>query len=358
MDALLNLPAVTSHHDLRGLRHLYDSVEAHVRGLRALGVPAESYGGLLTSILMNKLPSEIRLIISRELTEEKWDMEKLMKIVDREVDARERSATSRTPNLPPKKPLPRGPPTAAALMASNSGPVHSVFCEQGHQSISCTVVTDINARKEVLRKSGRCYVCLRKHHISRDYRSSGSCSECRGRHHVTIRPRTSSRANDGPPGASPGPMPEGASQASGSVQVSTSTMYVDSQTPVLLQMARLQLFNFDNVTVPPNSIKVRAIMDSGSQRTYVTSRVRESLHLPVKRTETLSIKTFGSTEGQDTVCETVELGLITKIGESLKLIALVVPFICNPLTSQPINQLLWPPCGTRAGGLCQHRRHS
>ena len=50
MDALLNLPAVTSHYDLRGLRHLYDSVEAHVRGLRALGVPAESYGGLLEQV--------------------------------------------------------------------------------------------------------------------------------------------------------------------------------------------------------------------------------------------------------------------------------------------------------------------
>ena len=80
MDALLNLPAVNSHHDLRGIR--------------ALGVTADSYGGLLTSILMNKLPSEIRLIINRELTEEKWDVGKLMKITDREVDARERPATS------------------------------------------------------------------------------------------------------------------------------------------------------------------------------------------------------------------------------------------------------------------------
>ena len=33
MDALLNLSTVNSHHDLRGLRHLYDAVETHVRGL-------------------------------------------------------------------------------------------------------------------------------------------------------------------------------------------------------------------------------------------------------------------------------------------------------------------------------------
>lgn len=55
MDVLLNLPITNSHHNIKGLGRLYDSVEVHVRGLRALGVTAVSYGGLLTSILMNKL---------------------------------------------------------------------------------------------------------------------------------------------------------------------------------------------------------------------------------------------------------------------------------------------------------------
>ena len=165
MDALLNLPTVNSYHDLRGLRQLYNAVETHMRGLRALGVTVDSYGGLLTSILMNKLPSKIRLIISRELTDKKWEAHEIVK---REVDARKRSATSRgsNPSSLPKKLLPRGLPAAAALMASNSGLVRCAFCEQGHASSSCTVVTDVSARKEALRKSGRCYVCLRKGHIS------------------------------------------------------------------------------------------------------------------------------------------------------------------------------------------------
>ena len=90
MDALLNLPSVTSHHDLRGLCPLHDSVEANARGLRPLRVASESYGGLLTSILMNKLLPEIRLIISHDLPKDRWDMEKVMKIISREVDARER----------------------------------------------------------------------------------------------------------------------------------------------------------------------------------------------------------------------------------------------------------------------------
>ena len=54
MDDLISMAPVCSNHDLRGLRQLYDLVEAYVRGYKALGVPSESYGSLLSSVLMNK----------------------------------------------------------------------------------------------------------------------------------------------------------------------------------------------------------------------------------------------------------------------------------------------------------------
>lgn len=88
MDLLLNLEAVTSQHNLKGLRHLFDVVESTVQGLRALGVPSSSYGGLLSSILISKLPPELRLIVSRELNEGEWDLDSMMRIIAREVEAR------------------------------------------------------------------------------------------------------------------------------------------------------------------------------------------------------------------------------------------------------------------------------
>lgn len=110
-------------------------------------------------------------------------------------------------------------------------------------------------------------------------------------------------------------------------------MYVDAQTPLLLQTAELLLYNLNDPIVLPMCVKVRAIMVSGSQRTYVTSRVRDRLHLSMKRTESLRIKTFGSTEGQDTASDVV----LTRDGRTLKLTAVVVPFICSQLASQPIS---------------------
>ena len=56
MDDLINMAPVYSNHNLRGMRQLYDLVEVHVHGLKALGVPSESYGSLLSSVVMNKVP--------------------------------------------------------------------------------------------------------------------------------------------------------------------------------------------------------------------------------------------------------------------------------------------------------------
>ena len=64
--------------------------EANVRGLRALGIPAKSYWGLLLSILINKLPSELTIFVSREKTNG-WQSEAMMKVLTSEVDAREMS---------------------------------------------------------------------------------------------------------------------------------------------------------------------------------------------------------------------------------------------------------------------------
>ena len=48
IDDLINMAPVYSNNDLRGMRQLYDLVEVHVRGRKALEVPSESYGSLLS----------------------------------------------------------------------------------------------------------------------------------------------------------------------------------------------------------------------------------------------------------------------------------------------------------------------
>ena len=176
MDTLLELESVSSANNIKALRRLYDQVEFQVRSLRSLEVPLDSYGNLLSSLFMNRLPQDLRLIISREVGNAEWHIDQLMAIVEREISARERAFLSSG-----------GPhaPTTAALLSVDSQP-KCCYCRQRHPSSKCTTVTDTSQRKLILKKTGRCFVCLKRHHLSKDCRSSARCAHCSGRHHTSI----------------------------------------------------------------------------------------------------------------------------------------------------------------------------
>ena len=65
----------------KGLRNLYDQIEGHVRALNTAGVTAEHYGALLIPIIVEKLPDEIKLEISRKLGTQNWKIDAFMKIL-------------------------------------------------------------------------------------------------------------------------------------------------------------------------------------------------------------------------------------------------------------------------------------
>ena len=130
MEILLKLEPVTSPTNLRALRTLYDRVESHVRGLKSLGVSAGSYGSLLSSVLMEKLPSELRLIISRAITEDQWDLETLLQIVEREIDARERSAGIVHSHTAQQRRMSKEQPTTSTLISAQG--MTCVYCNESH----------------------------------------------------------------------------------------------------------------------------------------------------------------------------------------------------------------------------------
>ena len=90
MDALLKLNAVVDINHLDRICGLYDKIETHVRSLENLGTSSESYGSLLIPVIVNKLPEELQLVISRKLEKGKWDVEQFMKEFKTELEARER----------------------------------------------------------------------------------------------------------------------------------------------------------------------------------------------------------------------------------------------------------------------------
>ena len=189
VNLLLNTPAVSSTNNLSGLRHIYDFVETHTRSLSSLGVTPDSYGSLLSSVLINKLPTEVQLLMSRNISEEEWKLNRLLKVFHEELQARERVVTDKSTSSTADVSLigtsgKQASHTATTLVLGASS--SCCYCQQAHLSKDCRVVTQIEARRQILQRSGRCCVCLHAGHISRDCRSESRCSQCGEKHHTSI----------------------------------------------------------------------------------------------------------------------------------------------------------------------------
>ena len=59
METLLNINSVQSGLNIQALRQLHDLIESQVRSLTSLGVSSSSYGSLLSSVVMSKLPQDL-----------------------------------------------------------------------------------------------------------------------------------------------------------------------------------------------------------------------------------------------------------------------------------------------------------
>ena len=76
---------VTSDKHLTRLRKFTDNIESHVRSLQGLGIERKSYGSLLAPIILERLPHQLKLIISRNLKSEIWDLDKILLLVNKEL---------------------------------------------------------------------------------------------------------------------------------------------------------------------------------------------------------------------------------------------------------------------------------
>lgn len=114
----------------------------------------------------------------------------------------------------------------------------------------------------------------------------------------------------------------------------TTVMYVGAGTQALLQTARVQVIDLEGGA----ETSTRAVLDGGSQRTYISCRLKDHLRLPTIGRQELQIQPFGNSDNHCESYDVVRFGIRLLDGQVLRVVALVVPLICSPLTSQPIDE--------------------
>ena len=186
MDELLKIPSCNKDNP-SPLRYVYDiKISIHVRGLESLGVSADQYGSLLIPIIMDKLPSEIKLQVARKATGEVWEINELLKTIQVEVEAREASDASKVHNASSSSSKTQRPAGTTNALFSNDGKIRCVYCQGEHYSASCQTIVNAKDRKDALKKAGRCFICLNPNHMSRDCKSTRNCRHCNNKHHQSI----------------------------------------------------------------------------------------------------------------------------------------------------------------------------
>ena len=142
------------------------------------------------------------------------------------------------------KPYWKGPPSASSLFSKSDSKPTCTYCKQPHSSNDCETVPIAQAQRDILKKTGRCYVCLRKDRLSRE--SNVNFFTCGGRHHVSICESNLLKTGTSKQCAKP-EQRENVHPDQPKPDHSQLTMFISSATPILLQIAQAIIYKLGSI---------------------------------------------------------------------------------------------------------------
>lgn len=310
MDKLIKIKRVREMDNLESLRKLYNEVETCLRNLNSLKVEHTTYGCLLISILKDKLPEELLVTISRGFGGDQWTLERFMKFFDSELKAKENCLAFSSRKKGEGKSSEGYTTCENFHIGGDKMKFRCVYCLKNHSSSRCDKITDVAARKGILERYRKCFICLGGGHIAGKCRSSFVCKKCGGRHHISI--------------------------CSKSETESTTISHVGGTNGILLQTVSSKVSSSPNGSFS----NARLLLDNGSQRSYISESLRQKLGLKTIRQERILIKPFGYSEKVARTLDIVQLFVQVDFERSFCLEVICFPHLCDPLTNQNISYAL------------------
>ncbi|XP_065918727.1 uncharacterized protein [Dysidea avara] len=197
MDALLNV--LPPSNNLESLQTFYDTLQSHIRALSALGESSQSYGALLTTSVLRKLPPSVKMNMARDHYNTKWTIDELLTRVLKEIHILEAG-------------LPTGhnhsdtrgyatPTTASFYTDTYKTPQTHDIPKRDPVCVFC------KERLDIVKSAGLCFNCLARHKVSQ-CTSKFSCRECHKKHHTSLCLAFTTNVEAPPPNQSqPEPVP-------------------------------------------------------------------------------------------------------------------------------------------------------
>lgn len=314
-------------------RCVLDNIERNLRVLEKLGEPTG--GNHLRALVLSKFPEKV--VHEHHLTAgESNDLTSIRRSLNRIVNAMEKSAAFIP--IPGLVSSPGTSTTEALQVRTEVRPLarkrkqnkhvdtppakrpkrQCLFCNgKSHVSAECRKFDTVDARMKQV--TGRCLHCLRRSHATAACRRKISCFRCKGDHLVMFCPKPKTVDN--------GERPDNCPQV--------ESLCASTKGFTFLQTAVATLQNPSS----EKAIQGRILLDSGSQRSYISQEAARNLGLSTLKEELLLIFTFGASEPRKMSSPSTLVSINTKRGLSKKLTVNVVPKITDRI---PVATLQHP----------------
>lgn len=322
------------------LKVSYDSIEKHLRSLQALGEDVDTK--MLVSLIMTKLPKDvITHLTDQKEDDQEWTVKLLRDKLHRYITNRENAERQCATKDDSKHPIGSMWPTsqdsegkaATDALLSVTKPFKDqkfrkreicIYCNRKHWSDECREFPTVTARKEKIK--GDCFICLKPGHHQRDCKTNKMCVHCqqKNRHHRSLginkfpeKPKETVNTVTEP--------------ISTTITAENTLLASDEQVPMQTATAEVEDLQKSRKQT------IRLLLDTGSQRTYITEQLAEKLQLPINGSEILTVYTFSTTKPRQLQTPVTELRLLMKDGSSLHLRVNVVRKITGTLQRACIN---------------------
>lgn len=279
IDALLS-PTAVFHTNSKSISQFLTSIQKHVAVLAGLGHSTRQWTPLLLHLFEKNLDHELR---SRwELTVGQRNLPTMEEFINF-LESQLRSAsvcpatslttpkTCQLPSINAKvKPTPRGPRVLTTAVSQDL----CVLCKESHSVRKCPdfLAKSPKDRYQVAKAQRLCLNCLSNKHDSASCTSKHTCQSCHKKHHTLLHfGQTAPKGNSNT-----------TSNNSHLVNNPVTTCLISGQRPTILLSTML----VTSTTADGTLHTLRAIMDSGSEASFITKRCADRLALPQRQCST------------------------------------------------------------------------
>lgn len=273
--AILDLPNITKSTSTN-IRNLISDIKQNLAALKNLREPVDSWDSVIVCIIMRKLDMVTNRAFQLDRdSKELPTIQELIKYLEKRALAMESMDVNQRP---------QAHRFAAHTVAANSSSP-CIFCKSiDHRLFKCPTfkLATQGKRLEFARSNKLCRVCLSLH--KRKCKFHFKCTECKGDHNTLL---------------------HGIESEQPSPPVTLLSNQNDAQAQVLLPTAEVKL-----ITSSGTDIYLRCLLDSGSQASFVTSRVVDMLGVAPIHTKTNII---GITNTEQAVNNSVSLTIYSTV---------------------------------------------